>query len=160
MSYLKLVKLLYLADREALNRWGFSITTDRYVAMEHGPVVSNTYSLMTSEEGEHAFWSQYITPPLGNYEIALKSEAVPDGQLSRAEQKLLTEIYGTFGTWNRWRVRDYTHSLAEWRDPGKTSIPISIREILEAQGASEEESSEIVAELNSAERADHILSAR
>ena len=28
MSYMKLIKLLYLADREALGRWGRSITGD------------------------------------------------------------------------------------------------------------------------------------
>jgi hypothetical protein len=29
MSYLKLIKLLYLLDREALLRWGRPVTTDR-----------------------------------------------------------------------------------------------------------------------------------
>ena len=32
MSYMKLIKLLYLADREALARWGRPITTDQYVS--------------------------------------------------------------------------------------------------------------------------------
>ena len=160
MSYLKLIKLLYLADREALHRWGFNITTDRYVAMEHGPVVSHTYELMISEEGEHEFWSQYITPPLGNYEIALRSPDTPEGQLSRAEESLLREIYGTFGTWSRWKVRDYTHQLPEWHDPGKTSVPISVRDILRAQGETTEEIDEVVADLDAAYRADSILGGR
>jgi hypothetical protein len=42
MSYLKLIKLLYLADREALSRWGFSVTNDRHVSMPHGPHASWT----------------------------------------------------------------------------------------------------------------------
>ncbi len=33
MSYMKLIKLLYLADRAALVRFGRPITTDRYVSM-------------------------------------------------------------------------------------------------------------------------------
>lgn len=36
MSYMKLIKLLYLADREALAQWGRSITTDTYVSMDKG----------------------------------------------------------------------------------------------------------------------------
>jgi len=37
MHYVKLIKLLYLADREALLRWGAPITTDRYVSMTMDP---------------------------------------------------------------------------------------------------------------------------
>ncbi len=160
MSYLKLIKLLYLADREALNRWGFNITTDGYVSMEHGPVVSNTYNLMVSDDGQHEFWSQYITPPLGVYEIALKSDLIPDGQLSRSEEKLLSEIYGTYGTWNRWKLRDYTHTLPEWKNPGNSSLPITVRDILKAQGNSETEITDVLSDLESASKADRVLGGR
>ena len=36
MSYMKLIKLLYLADREALAQWGRSISIDTYVSMDKG----------------------------------------------------------------------------------------------------------------------------
>jgi uncharacterized phage-associated protein len=49
MSYIKLMKLLYLADREALIRWGRPITTDRYVSMDNGPVLSRIYNLIRNE---------------------------------------------------------------------------------------------------------------
>lgn len=49
MSYLKLIKLLYLLDREALLRWGRPVTTDRYVSMDNGPVVSRIYDLIREE---------------------------------------------------------------------------------------------------------------
>ena len=49
MSYRKLIKLLYLADREALLRWGRPVTTDRYVSIDHRPVVSNVYELIRAE---------------------------------------------------------------------------------------------------------------
>jgi uncharacterized phage-associated protein len=41
MSYMKLIKLLYLADREALASWGRPITTGNYVSMDKGPVLSH-----------------------------------------------------------------------------------------------------------------------
>jgi uncharacterized phage-associated protein len=42
---LKLTKLLYLADREALARYGEPITYDLPVSMEHGPVLSRALNL-------------------------------------------------------------------------------------------------------------------
>jgi uncharacterized phage-associated protein len=50
MSFLKLIKLMYLADRRALLEQGRSITFDRYVSMDHGAVLSQTYNLIVSEE--------------------------------------------------------------------------------------------------------------
>jgi uncharacterized phage-associated protein len=46
MSYLRMLKLLYLADRESLKETGRTITGDRVVAMEHGPVPSCAYHLL------------------------------------------------------------------------------------------------------------------
>ena len=37
LNHMKLMKLLYLADRRALIQWGRPITFDWYVSMPHGP---------------------------------------------------------------------------------------------------------------------------
>lgn len=42
----KIVKLIYLADKEHLNRYGRPITFDRIVAMENGPVASKAYDIL------------------------------------------------------------------------------------------------------------------
>lgn len=156
MSYLKLIKLLYLVDREALGRWGFSVTKDSHHSLPHGPVVSNTYNLMI-DEADKPIWSRYISPPLGNYEIALTEETCPTGTLSRAEERLLTEVFERFGHMTRWELRDYTHRLPEWHDPHGSSLPISIREILEAQNMPGEDIETIISELHAEETADAIL---
>jgi uncharacterized phage-associated protein len=156
MSYLKLIKLLYLADREALGRWGFSVTHDRYVSMPHGPVVSNTYDLMI-DEGEKPFWSKYITPPMGQYELELTGEECPTDKLSPAEEKLLTDIFDRFGRMSRWELRDYTHTLSEWHDPAGSSLPISIGQILEAQNMPPEDIAAITREIEEEEAAERIL---
>jgi len=156
MSYLKLVKLLYLADREALSRWGSSVTNDSYFSMPHGPVVSNTYNLMIDED-EKPFWSKYITPPLGQYELDLTGEVCPTDTLSRAEEKLLTEIFERYGRMSRWQLRDYTHRLREWHDPAGSHLPISIREILEAQNVSPEDIAAITREIEADEKTERVL---
>ena len=46
MPHLKLMKLLYLSDREAVRAFGWPISGDRLVSMPHGPVLSQTLNLM------------------------------------------------------------------------------------------------------------------
>ena len=45
ISKLKLIKLLYLAERESLRQHGRVMTGDRFVAMPYGPVLSMTLDL-------------------------------------------------------------------------------------------------------------------
>ena len=42
MPHLKLMKLMYLAERESMSRHGFTMTGDYFVSMPHGPVLSLT----------------------------------------------------------------------------------------------------------------------
>lgn len=46
----KMVKLLYLADREHLRRFGRPITFDKYVAMPFGPVASAAFDLLKGRQ--------------------------------------------------------------------------------------------------------------
>ena len=148
MHYVKLIKLLYLADREALLRWGAPITTDRYVSMNNGPALSRVLNLIT-EDRTKPEWSQYISAPMGDYEVQLLKTA-PTDSLSRAEEKLMHEVYEQYGYRNRWDLIDNVmHKLPEWRDPNGSSIPIQIRDILKAGGESEEEIRIIIRELSS-----------
>jgi hypothetical protein len=98
MSYMKLIKLLYLADREALLRWGRPITTDRYVSMDHGPVVSNVYELIRAEPqpGRGQSWRRFVSAPDGEYDVSLL--AIPEpAELSQAEDLLLREVFTLHG---------------------------------------------------------------
>ena len=157
MSYLKLIKLMYLADREALRRYGFTLTNDRHVSMPHGPVVSNTYNLMIDERDQKPFWSTYISPPMGMYEIELTRQDCPTDRLSRIEEKLLKEIFEQYGHRNRWELRDFTHTLPEWHDPEGSSTPISIRQILEAQGVDGADIAAITREIAASENTECVL---
>ncbi len=145
MHYIKLLKLLYLADREALQEWGIPISHDNYVSMDHGPVLSQTYNLI--RDGASEFWSEHISPPFGDWEIELKGPPPARRKLSRAEDALLRRIYEVHGHSNRWRLIDYVHTLPEWHDPKGSSVPIQIEEILQALGEPEESVSAIVSEL-------------
>lgn len=50
MEHIKVMKLLYLADRLSWQRYGYSISNDEYYSLPYGPVLSNTLNLMRGEE--------------------------------------------------------------------------------------------------------------
>jgi uncharacterized phage-associated protein len=156
MHYIKLIKLLYLTDREALIRWGATVTTDRHVSMDNGPVTSRILNLIT-EDRSKPIWAEYISAPMGEYEVRLLKEA-PTDKLSRAEEALLYEIFQTYGHRNRWELIDNVmHKLPEWQDPHGSSIPIHIRDILVAAGEDEEEIRAVMRELHSINKAEDDL---
>jgi uncharacterized phage-associated protein len=143
MKYLKLIKLLYIADREALARWGRPITTDRYVSMREGPVTSNIYNLIVSEPmpSEQSIWQAHIRT-VADWDVELVSEPKND-ELSRSEKSLLNEIFERHSYRNRWDLVSETHKFPEWKDPGTSSTPITYREILRALKSDEEASADL-----------------
>ena len=138
MPYIKLIKLLYLADRESWRRYDRPITGDRYVSMNFGPVLSATYDLLRREDTTTGGspWSRTITT--AGYEARLLGSA-DLGPLSDAEIEILDEVYQLTEKMDRWRLCDLTHSFPEWKDPEGSSVPILPEEILKALGKSEEE---------------------
>ena len=149
MSYLKLIKMLYFLDREALLRWGRPVTTDRYVSMDNGPVVSRIYDLIREEPapGTDTVWRHYISAPQG-WDVALLVEPEPS-EISPAEEALIDEIYAKHGRMSRWDLVRLSHELAEWQDPNGGAIQIEYRDILRAGNKTETEIAAVEAELES-----------
>jgi len=160
MSYMKLVKLLYLADREALLSWGRPISTDRYVSLDRGPVLSRVLDLATDGEdpGTPSIWAASITEP-SNYEVELKAEA-GDDELSEAEIQLLDKVFAEHGRKSRWELVKLTHTLPEWIDPHGSAIAISYRDILKAGGKSDLEIAAVEDELDELAETDLLLAGR
>ncbi len=157
MSYVKLIKLLYLADREALIRWGRPITTDRFVAMDIGPVVSRIYDLIRGEPTPNSvrIWLKFISHP-DNYEVRLLRYP-GGGELSHQEQDLIDEVYAQHGCLNRWAIVDYTRSLPEWIYPDGGALPIEYRDILRAAHKTESEISAVEEALETAALVERVL---
>lgn len=155
MSYMKLILLLYLADHEALLRWGRPITTDRYVSMDHGPVVSNVYELIRAEPqpGRGQYWRRFVSQPDANYDVSLLASPAPS-ELSEAEESLLREVFAIHGGETRWQLRDFCHTLPEWQDPEGGAIAIEYRDILQAAGKTRAEISAVEQEIDTLALAD------
>ena len=157
MSYIKLIKLLYLADREALIRWGRPITTDCYVSTDAGPVVSRIYDLIRNEPSPNSvkIWGKFISDP-EDYEVRLLGDP-GSGELSLAEEQLIDEVFRQHGQDSRWAIVDYTYSLPEWTQPDGGALPIEYRDILKAGHKTEAEISATEEELESLALAERIL---
>lgn len=142
MAILKLMKLLYLAERQSLHQHGMPMSGDRLVAMPHGPVLSMTYDLITgSFESHKGGWQEWISDR-ENHEISLDKEISREDldELSDADIDILQSIWGQFGDWDRWQLRNYTHQhCQEWQDPQGSSLPITYKEIFLALGRTTEE---------------------
>ena len=113
MAILKLMKLLYLSERESLNRYGMPMTGDFVVSMDHGLVLSNTLNLAngTSIESVEDGWDSWISPREG-YDTKLKVQTCADDfdELSEADMEILEHTWKEFGDFDKWQLRNYTHT--------------------------------------------------
>ena len=158
MNYMKLIKLMYLADRKALLTWGRPITFDRYVCMRHGPVLSGVLDRVNEGDppGESSFWHRHINRT-SRYQVGVKRECAPT-RISDAEARVLKEVFEEHGRQDRWALVEHLHdALDEWKDPGGSSLPIEYRDILLAAGRSEMEAASIVEEIEQLALLDQFL---
>lgn len=154
MSHLKLMKLMYLADRESMRSHGFPMTGDHFVSMPHGPVLSNTLSHINDEAPSACDgWNSWISDK-ANHEVALVIGVDMDAldYLSRADLQILKSSWEKFGHMTKFQIRDYTHdakNCPEWKDPKGSSYPIHYRTVFEALGFPKELSANMAAEIQS-----------
>src|SRR3954462_13905501 len=147
MNYMKLIKLLYLADRTALLRWGRPISFARPLSMKHGPVLSEVLDLINegSLPGESSTWRETISVP-AEYEVRLIADC-PADDLSDMEEDVLAEVFETYGQHAPFALVDILHqTLPEWT-PTDGAVPIRYRDILLREGRTEREVAEIESEL-------------
>jgi uncharacterized phage-associated protein len=144
MRHIKLIKLMYIAEREALLQLGHLITYDRLMSMDNGPVLSRVLDLVKGSIGT-GYWRQHIKRWFP-YWVHLISDPSTD-QLSVAEEKILSDVYRRYGHLNRHRLIDISHELPEWRDPKGSALPIEPRDVLISQKVPAEEADEIVADM-------------
>lgn len=150
-EHLKLMKLLYLSDRESLNQTGFSISNDFFVSMPHGPVLSQTLSLINGEFNEiEGGWDEWISDT-ANYKVSVRHKVDRNhlDELSDYDIEIMNQIWAKFGQMTVWEIRDYTHDhCAEWKDPHGSSMPIPTERIFLALGRDKDLAVELATEVD------------
>lgn len=161
MSHLKLIKLLYLADREALNSYGASISGDSFYSLDNGPILSRTRNLMAGfVESEPNGWESWISDK-ADHEVSIRQDfsAQDLDYLSSADIEILENIWLQFGGMTRWELVHYTHSgnCPEWEHPNGSSAPISPYKIFSALGKSQEDSAALASEIEAERSIDRLF---
>lgn len=156
LPVIKLIKLLYLAERLSFKRYGEPLTGDRLVSMPHGPVLSHTYSLIQGAyESAPDGWDTWIADRSG-HDLALRDSSMirtPEQDLlalSDSDLEVLGQVWADFGHWEKFRLRDYTHSadFPEWKDPEGSSTPIRYADLLIALGYTPDAAAALVDRIN------------
>lgn len=159
MNYMVLIKMLYLADRAALLKWGRPITGDEYFTMKLGPVLSQVHDLITEmqpPEEEHP-WTKSISKD--KWDVSLQADA-GDSELSEAEERLLDAIFERFKNYlnDPFGLPKWIHAnLQEVKTVETGRIPLEIREILQAGERPEEEIEKVIDELAMLDKLDSLL---
>jgi uncharacterized phage-associated protein len=132
-SRMRLLKFLYIADRELLAETGRTLTGDRAVAVNFGPVLSQTYNLIKRASHSPEDWDRFIQSH--GREVVLKGDP-GQGQLTRREVDKLNEIVQRFRTVSTCGISAYTHGLPEYvkNFVPDTSTPIDWDDVLKGSG--------------------------
>jgi len=161
IEILKLMKLMYLAERESLRLYGEPLTGDSLVSMHHGPVLSITLDHINNFiDSEQGGWNDWISDR-ENRSLALKK----DGnlidlllELSDADIGVLDSIYNQFGQMSAYEIRDYTHEhCSEWENPHYSSAPIPYTRVLKSVGHSAEAATEIDQRIKEQRKLDNLF---
>lgn len=163
MSHLKLIKLMYLAERQALADYGFLLTGDQFVAMPLGPVLSLTLNFINGDiESKDDGWEAWISDR-ANHEVGLRDRPVGQAgldELSAGELDILNRVWGEFGHMNQWQISAHTHDhCPEWTDPEGSSRPIPLQTIFEALGKNQDEAQQLAAHIMEQDHIERVFAA-
>jgi uncharacterized phage-associated protein len=127
MSYLRLLKLLYIAYRESLAETGRPMMNDRVVAMKHGPVLSEVYYLVEAKHPAAEKWGEFLRKDAYILELAHDPGT---SELSPYELRKLREIAERYRDFDEWDLVEVTHGFPEWkRNCPDESRAMNVRDI-------------------------------
>jgi uncharacterized phage-associated protein len=115
---LKLVKLLFLADKYHLQLFGRTITSDDFIAMKRGPVGSVAKDILDFNldwlEKEDVKYSEKFLERIGDYNYKARKVDCEYEMLSDTDKKALDFILNRFGSFSHGQLINLTHKFPEW----------------------------------------------
>ena len=124
---IKLVKLMYLADRRHLIRHGYPITGDRQVAMRLGPVPSGCLDALNGQLPHPSRVFDHLH--VSDAKVMLLSRPKPD-PLEASERETLDRVITEHGGKDTWDLVRETHGYPEYEETyvedASTTIPYEL----------------------------------
>ena len=129
ISKLICLKIIFLADRYHLRMYGRTITGDHYVAMQYGPVASNskrTFEFLGLPEQMRAYASDYLTPIDDKNIVSVKS---PDLDVfSETDMEAMNAALATYRKHSNGIVK-FTHCFPEWKKHEKDLQNVKVQDM-------------------------------
>lgn len=141
----KLMKLLYLCDRNMYNVHEVFITNDTYNSMHNGPVLSTTDNLiqLSADKSLDFYFKKHFVKK-GDEVIRQKYSPLSDehqekkDELTEEGKYIIESVACIFGDDTEKEIISFTHTACdEWKDPeefGMAIIPITEQDIRNALG--------------------------
>ncbi|MBI2926495.1 MAG: SocA family protein [Verrucomicrobia bacterium] len=117
INKLKALKLLFLADRYHLRKYGRPVSECAYYAMKDGPVASEAKHIAEASDFLPASARSHTRKFLekkSDYEFASVAD-VDKSALSESDVEALTFAWENFGYLPKYQLRDLTHRYPEWK---------------------------------------------
>lgn len=117
INKMKALKLIYLADRYHLRKYGRLITNDTYFVMEYGPVPSAVKDIAERSfilgEIESNYSKKYIAQV--NKYYYKSREGVEIKVFSQSDIEALDIVWEKYGHYNEFELAELTHKYPEWK---------------------------------------------
>ncbi len=116
---IKLIKLVYLADKYHLLKYGRTITNDDYYAMDFGPVGTTVKDILAFDKDMLSKDFKYAAKLLtkaGEHEFTAKpvKGKTEFDHLSETDIEALEFVLAKFGKMTGTQLTNYTHKYPEW----------------------------------------------
>ncbi len=118
ITKLNVLKLVYLADRYHLRKYGRPIFSDAYWAMEWGPVASSVKDIteFSGSEEEISYANNYIAPLAGESHPTIQSIKPEDVNVfSDSDVEALEFVQNTFAKLSLTEILKECHKYPEWK---------------------------------------------
>lgn len=129
---LKLAKLIYLAEREFISRYGQPMLYDELYSLPHGPICSSSLDGIRRGTG-NKLWATFFDREGKN--IILKKRIKRDDldEVSDAELGVAKDVWESFGWMTSAQIWKYTHKhCPEYTEVTSGRLPISYKDVLTA----------------------------
>jgi uncharacterized phage-associated protein len=153
----KLMKLVYLADRVALQKLEHPISYDDYRKLKNGPAASDIEcGLFHSDRS--AVWSDALNF-VSAQTVSVKDPSYPNDLLSEAELEILEGVLHVYGHLSKREIIQLVHDLPEWESAQyRDRTQITYDDILDRMGISKRKR-RVILEGIAAKRAMAVMSA-
>lgn len=135
ISKLKLIKLIYLTEREFIALNGFPSLLDEYYSLPHGPICSSTLNIINKKSMANETIGVFR---LRGKDVSLSIDADlwEYDHLSEADRAAAERVWSMHGSKSASQLRNYTHAnCPEYTEVERGRVNIELQVLLAAAGA-------------------------